>query len=162
MPAIFPRLNSKQDAGEIGAGHTVTALYEIIPVGAPEEQITTVDGLKYQPKSEPVPAPPAAPAAEENGETMTVKLRWKTPDADVGQLMEVPVKDSGAKIAEASPETRWAVAVAGFAALLNNSQYNGLTWEDVRTLAKSSKGTDPNGYRGEFLQLLDKAESLRR
>ena len=154
--------NDKKDAGEIGAGHTVTALYELVPVGAPEEQVTTVDGLKYQPKTEPVPAPPAAPAAEGNGETMTVKLRWKAPDADVSQLMEVPVKDGGAKIAEASPETRWAVAVAGFAALLNNSQYNGLTWEDVRTLAKSSKGADTNGYRGEFLQLLNKAESVRR
>ncbi len=154
--------NDKKDAGEIGAGHTVTALYELVPVGAPEEQITTVDGLKYQPKTEPVPAPPAAPAADANGETMTVKLRWKAPDADVSQLMEVPVKDSGAKIAEASPETRWAVAIAGFAALLNNSQYNGLTWEDVRTLAKSSKGADANGYRGEFLQLLNKAESVRR
>ena len=154
--------NDKKDAGEIGAGHTVTALYELIPVGAPEEQVTTVDGLKYQPKTDPVPAPPAAPAADANGETMTVKLRWKAPDADVSQLMEVPVKDSGAKISEATPETRWAVAVAGFAALLNNSQYNGLTWEDVRTLAKSSKGADPNGYRGEFLQLLNKAESVRR
>ena len=97
-----------------------------------------------------------------SGETMTVKLRWKAPDADVSQLMEVPVKDSGAKLAEASPETRWALAVAGFAALLNNSQFNGLTWDEVRAMARGSKGADPNGYRGEFLQLLDRAESVRR
>jgi Ca-activated chloride channel family protein len=75
--------------------------------------------------------------------------------------MEVPVKDGGAKIAEASPETRWAVAVAGFASLLNNSRHAGLSWEDVRALARGSKGADPNGYRGEFLQLVDKAESVR-
>lgn len=155
--------NDKKDAGEIGAGHTVTALYELVPVGAVEEPVTTVDGLKYQqPKTEP--APPAAPAvpAEVSAETMTVKLRWKAPDADVSQLMEVPVKDAGAKIAEASPETKWAVAVAGFASRLRNSQFAGMTWDDIRTLAKSAKGTDPNGYRGEFLQLLDKAESVRR
>ena len=155
--------NDKKDAGEIGAGHTVTALYELIPAGAPEEQITTVDGLKYQPKAAFVPEPPAAAAKPAGSdETMTVKLRWKAPDADVSQLLEVPVKDSGAKIAEAGPETKWAVAVAGFAAMLNNSQFNGLTWEQIRTLAKAGKGADPNGYRGEFLQLLDRAESVRR
>jgi Ca-activated chloride channel family protein len=76
--------------------------------------------------------------------------------------MEVPVKDAGATINEATGETRWAVAVAGFAALLNNSQYPGLSWDAVRTLAKSSKGADPSGYRGEFLQLINKAESVRR
>ncbi len=156
--------NDKKDAGEIGAGHTVTALYELIPAGVAEERVST-DTLKYQTRTAQEPPQPAvAPPADNagNGETMTVKLRWKAPDADVSQLMEVPVKDGGGKIAEASGETRWAVAVAGFAALLNNSQYPGLSWEDVRALARGSKGADPNGYRGEFLQLLDKAESLGR
>ena len=92
---------------------------------------------------------------------MTVKLRWKAPDADVSQLMQVPVKDAGAKISEASAETRWAVAVAGFAALLNNSRFDGLNWQDVRALAMGSKGPDTSGYRGEFLQLVNKAESVR-
>lgn len=154
--------NDRKDAGEIGAGHTVTALYELVPVNAPDEQVTTVDGLKYQPKPESAPLPAVVPAPVASGETMTVKLRWKAPDADVSQLMEVPVNDSGATIAEAAPETRWAVAVAGFAALLNNSQFNGLSWESVRSLAKGSKGADPNGYRGEFLQLINKAESVKR
>lgn len=155
--------NDKKDAGEIGAGHTVTAIYELVPVGA-TEPVGTVDNLKYQqPKvTESAPAPAPEVPAEVSGETMTVKLRWKAPDADVSQLMEVPVKDTGAKIADASPETKWAVAVAGFASRLRNSQFAGMSWEDIRTLAKAGKGTDPNGYRGEFLQLLDKAESVRR
>jgi len=156
--------NDKKDAGEIGAGHTVTAIYELVPVGAAGEPVGTVDNLKYQqPKiTESAPAPAPEVPAEVSGETMTVKLRWKAPDADVSQLMEVPVQDAGAKIADASPETKWAVAVAGFASRLRSSQFAGMSWEDIRTLAKAGKGTDPNGYRGEFLQLLDKAESVRR
>jgi len=152
-----------KDAGEIGAGHTVTALYELVPVGAPEPQVA-VDDLKYAPRPAAEPAPPAAPGvpAEVSGETMTVKLRWKAPDSDVSTPMEVPVKDPGTKIDAAGPETKWAVAVAGFAAMLNGSQFNGLTWDGIRTLAKAGKGADPNGYRGEFLQLLDRAESVAR
>jgi secreted protein with Ig-like and vWFA domain len=154
--------NDLKDAGEIGAGHTVTALYELVPVGAPEPRVT-VDDLKYAPKpaAEPVPPLPAVPA-EISGETMTVKLRWKAPDSDVSTPMEVPVKDTGAKIEAASQETKWAVAVAGFAAMLNGSQFNGLTWDGIRALAKAGKGADPNGYRGEFLQLIDRAESVTR
>jgi secreted protein with Ig-like and vWFA domain len=151
-----------KDAGEIGAGHTVTALYELVPVGAPEPQVV-VDDLKYAPKPAAEPAPPATDVpAEFSGETMTVKLRWKAPDADVSTPMDVAVRDEGKKIAEAGPETKWAVAVAGFAAMLNGSQFNGLTWEQIRTLAKAGKGADPNGYRGEFLQLIDRAESMVR
>jgi secreted protein with Ig-like and vWFA domain len=150
-----------KDAGEIGAGHTVTALYELVPVGAPEPQVA--DDLRYTPKpaAEPAPPVPAVPA-EISGETMIVKLRWKAPDSDVSTPMDVPIKDPGAKIDAASPETKWAVAVAGFAAMLNGSQFNGLTWDGIRTLAKAGKGADPHGYRGEFLQLLDRAESVAR
>lgn len=155
--------NDKKDAGEIGAGHTVTALYELIPASSPEEQVTTIEKLKYQPQPQTIASaePPVAPGIIASDEIMTVKLRWKAPDADQSQLMEVPVKDTGAKLADASPETRWAVAVAGFASLLRDSQHAGLKWEDIRALAKGSKGPDANGYRGEFLQLLNKAESLK-
>jgi secreted protein with Ig-like and vWFA domain len=152
--------DDKKDAGEIGAGHTVTALYELIPVGVPDQPVNTTEKLKYQSKPEPVTAAPAV-AADASSETMTVNLRWKAPDGEQSQLMEVPVKDTGAKISQSSPETRWAVAVAGFASLLNNSRHAGLSWEDVRVLARSAKGADANGYRGEFLQLLDKAASVR-
>ncbi|HWB02079.1 MAG TPA: von Willebrand factor type A domain-containing protein [Verrucomicrobiales bacterium] len=152
--------DDRKDAGEIGAGHTVTALYELVPVGVPDQPVNTTEKLKYQSKPEPVTAAPAV-VADASGETMTVNLRWKAPDGEQSQLMEVPVKDTGAKISQSSPETRWAVAVAGFASLLNNSRHAGLSWEDVRVLARSAKGTDANGYRGEFLQLLDKAASVR-
>ncbi|MES2705315.1 MAG: von Willebrand factor type A domain-containing protein [Verrucomicrobiota bacterium] len=164
--------NDKKDAGEIGAGHTVTALYEIVPAGAPEVPVNAaVDGLKYQQTpAVAVPRPQVTPAAD-SGEMMNVKLRWKQPQGETSELMEVPVKDSGASLDQASGETRWAVAVAGFARLLRGDTVSGtetaagaaaLTWETVRQLARGAKGPDPLGYRGEFLQLIDKAESLTR
>lgn len=154
--------NDKKDAGEIGAGHTVTALYEIVPAGLPGVPVNkSVDGLKYQQTAAVIaPKPEATPAAA-SGEMMTVKLRWKQPQTDTSELLEIPVKDNGADLAQANGETRWAAAVAGFAQLLRGENPNGtLTWESVRQLARGSKGPDPLGYRGEFLQLIDKAESL--
>jgi secreted protein with Ig-like and vWFA domain len=157
--------DDRKDAGEIGAGHTVTALYEIIPAGVADEPVVT-DKLKYQPAAEAAPVAAPVPAATVTGpasdETMTVKLRWKAPDKDVSELMEVPVKDAGTAIGEAGPETRWALSVAGFASLLRHSQFAGMTWNDIRSLAASAKGEDPHGYRGEFLQLIDRAASTSR
>lgn len=157
--------DDRKDAGEIGAGHTVTALYEIIPAGVPDEPVVT-EKLKYQPVAEAVPAAAPVPAATVTGpvsdETMTVKLRWKAPDKDVSELMEVPVKDAGAALGEAGAETRWALSVAGFASMLRHSQFAGMTWNDIRSLAASAKGDDPHGYRGEFLQLIDRAASTSR
>jgi secreted protein with Ig-like and vWFA domain len=157
--------DDRKDAGEIGAGHTVTALYEIIPAGVADEPVVT-DKLKYQPAAEAAPVAAPVPAATVTGpasdETMTVKLRWKAPDKDVSELMEVPVKDAGTGIGEAGPETRWALSVAGFASLLRHSQFAGMTWNDIRSLAASAKGEDPHGYRGEFLQLIDRAASTSR
>ena len=155
--------DDRKDAGEIGAGHTVTALYEIIPAGVADEPVVT-DKLKYQPVAEAAPAAAPVPAATGpvSDETMTVKLRWKAPDKDVSELMEVPVKDAGTALGEAGPETRWALSVAGFASLLRHSQFAGMTWNDIRSLAASAKGDDPHGYRGEFLQLIDRAASTSR
>ncbi len=155
--------DDKKDAGEIGAGHNVTALYEIIPAGAPDAApVPVVDGLKYQqvpavvaPKTEPTPA-------AQSGEMMNVKLRWKQPAGEVSELLEVPVKDAAVPLDQAPQETRWATAVAGFAQLLRGDAPPTLTWESVRQLARSAKGNDALGYRGEFLQLIDKAESLSR
>ena len=155
--------DDKKDAGEIGAGHNVTALYEIIPAGAPDAApVPVVDGLKYQqvpavitPKAEPSPA-------ALNGEMMNVKLRWKQPAGDISELLEVPVKDSLVPLDQAGKETRWAAAVAGFSQLLRGNAPPSLTWEMVRQLARNAKGSDALGYRGEFLQLIDKAEGLSR
>ena len=153
--------DDRKDAGEIGAGHTVTAFYEIVPAGV-EPPPPAVDPLKYQPApaAAPVAAAKPAAAAPASDETMTVKLRWKAPDKDVSELMEVPVRDSGTPLSEASPETRWAASVAIFAANLRQSPTIRVPWDDIRRLAQSAKGSDPHGYRGEFLQLIDRAASV--
>jgi secreted protein with Ig-like and vWFA domain len=153
--------DDRKDAGEIGAGHTVTAFYEIVPAGV-EPPPPAVDPLKYQPApaAAPVAAAKPAAAAPASDETMTVKLRWKAPDKDVSELMEVPVRDSGTPLSEASPETRWAASVAMFAANLRQSPTIRVPWDDIRRLAQSAKGSDPHGYRGEFLQLIDRAASV--
>ena len=153
--------DDRKDAGEIGAGHTVTAFYEIVPAGV-EPPPPAVDPLKYQPAPAAAPVAAAKPAAAgpASEETMTVKLRWKAPDKDVSELMEVPVRDSGTPIGEASPETRWAASVAMFAANLRQSPTLRVPWDDIRRLAQSAKGSDPHGYRGEFLQLIDRAASV--
>ncbi len=161
--------NDKKDAGEIGAGHTVTALYEIVPAnlkypnGKP-----AVDSLKYA-QTEPAAQAPAAPTADaaakpaEAGtpEAMTVKLRYKQPEGDQSTLIEVPVTDTGKKMAEAPRDFQFAAGVAGFGMLLRNSPNAAdLTWDMVRDLAGKGKGEDPQGYRGEFLQLIEKARSV--
>ncbi len=150
--------DDKKDAGEIGAGHTVTALYEIIPANAALPVNT--EPLKYQPVPAAVPAAAPVAAAPVSAEALTVKLRWKAPDAATSEPMSVAVVDEGKPLSEASPSTQWAVAVAGFAELLRGNDKGSLTWAAVRKLARDSKGPDANGYRGEFLQLIDKAESL--
>jgi autotransporter-associated beta strand protein len=161
-----------KDAGEIGAGHSVTALYEIVPVGL-TPPTTPVDPLKYQTlpvaggidPGPPVaggidPGSPAAPAAA-SPELLTVKLRYKAPDAATSQLIEVPVTDQKTTLAAATPEFKFTTAVAAYGLMLRQSSYRGpLTWDQIRNLALEGKTPDPHGYRTEFLQLLDKARGL--
>jgi len=150
-----------KDAGEIGAGHSVVALYEIVPANLPPgtEPRPAVDSLKYQ-------APAISPAqlveAAKSGEMMTVKLRYKEPDSDLSKLIEVPTKDAGKTLTASSDEFKFSAAVASFGLLLRDSSYKGtLSWETVRRLALDGKGSDTLGYRGEFLQLIDKARGLK-
>ena len=159
--------NDRKDAGEIGAGHTVTALYEIVPVDAPMPQDRPlVDDLKYQPTDKKeLPAMAArAPLPKLPGisdELMTVKLRYKAPDGDLSKLIEVPVKDAKTRMQDAAKDFQFAAAVTGFGLLLRDSEHKGsLTWEQVRKLAMDGKGEDSLGYRGEFIQLIDKANGL--
>ncbi|MBL9177122.1 MAG: von Willebrand factor type A domain-containing protein [Verrucomicrobiaceae bacterium] len=150
-----------KDAGEIGAGHSVVALYEVVPANLPPgtESRPAVDGLKYQ---TPVVVPAQLAAAAKSGETMTVKLRYKAPDSDLSKLIEMPVKDEGKTLTASSEEYKFSAAVAGFGLLLRDSGYKGaLSWETVRRLAIDGKGADKLGYRGEFLQLIDKARGLK-
>jgi secreted protein with Ig-like and vWFA domain len=155
-----------KDAGEIGAGHTVTALYELIPANLPPgtEPRPPVDDLKYQPEANTSPRPHgAAPASllVGNDEVLTVKVRYKDPEGSTSRLLEVPLRDTQTPLAEASKEFKFSSAVAGFGLLLRQSSYAGqLTWDQVRQLAQDGKGTDPHGYRGEFLQLIEKARSV--
>jgi hypothetical protein len=201
--------NDKKDAGEIGAGHTVTALYEVVPatVKYPDGK-PAVDELKY------APAAPKAVSRVEAGslesqsalrdleaerqrllltlrpehpsikevdnkidalktriqtlttqgasrEMMTVKLRYKEPEGDKSDLLEVPVTDKEKKLADSEKDFQFAASVAGFGMLLRGSQHAGeLTWDMVREMALGGKGEDKLGYRGEFLQLIDRARGL--
>ncbi len=148
--------NDKKDAGEIGAGHTVTALYDVVPVGVAQE-LAGVDPLKYQKvESRPTPNPATA-----SNELLTVKLRYKAPDGDTSQLLSVPVTDDGKNFADRSDDFRFAAAVAGFGMRLQQSAF-ATHWDfaQIKTLAAQSLGNDPDGYRKEFLDLVDRARVL--
>lgn len=147
--------DDKKDAGEIGAGHSVTALYEIVPVGKQADAIAPkVDDLKYQ----SVPQPTAAAT---NSETLTIKLRHKAPDGDTSQLIEFPVTDGGKSFTDADIDIRFAAAVAGFGMKLRRSEYAGnWTYADVEKAAAEAVGSDPYGLRAEFIELVRKAAQL--
>jgi len=190
--------DDKKDAGEIGAGHTVTALYEVEPASSPEEtakmrhiqdvqrrlnnltavKLTeegakqvkileaelarlkqpAVDPLKYQ-----APLKPTELAG--NGEMLTVKIRYKAPDAPLEQgtskLLEFPVSDDGRAYAKASEDFKFAAAVAGFGMILRESPHKGTaTYAGVIELAQEGVGADANGYRAEFIDMVKKAKSI--
>jgi Ca-activated chloride channel family protein len=146
--------DDSKDAGEIGAGHSVTALYEVVPAGA-ELALPGVDPLKYQ-------EPPAEPSVDAlTGELLTVKLRYKEPEGSESKLIELPVRDRGMSFAQASPDLRFAASVASFGMLLRGSQHAGsATMGDVYEWAFAAVGPDPYGYRQEFLRLVDAAGNL--
>ena len=143
------------DAGEIGAGHTVTALYEVVPVGL-ELDLPGVDPLRYQKTVEPTDT-----AA--SGELMTLKLRYKQPDGDTSARLEFPIRDGDASYAQASNDFKFAASVAMFGMLLRESPYKGTSsFGAVQELADEGRGADRHGYRAEFLQLVRKAARLAR
>ncbi|SDX28130.1 vWA domain-containing protein [Lysobacter enzymogenes] len=140
--------NDKVDAGDIGAGHEVTALYEITPVGSKAARLPP---LRY------AQAAPAAGAG--NGELANLKLRYKRPGEDRSQLIETPILRSGERAA-ASDSLRMAAAVAAFAdALRGGSQYDGWGWEQILGAARAVKSADPWGQRAEFVRLVERAKA---
>ena len=147
-----------KDAGEIGAGHTVTALYEVVPTGAELKGPPGVDPLKYQ-KS---PAPPAQSApADASDELLTVKLRYKDPDGKTSRLLEFPVTDGGASYGKASGDFKFAASVAAFGMILRDSPHKGTaTYNGLIELAEEGLGSDEGGYRAEFISLVQKAKAL--
>jgi Ca-activated chloride channel family protein len=154
--------NDRKDAGEIGAGHSVTALYEIELVGDGGEGSAGAEPLKYQ-ATQPKPALEAALVdGETSRELLTVKLRWKQPEGDASTLDEVPLVDRGGAFEQASADMRFAGAVAAFGMVLRNSEYKGeATLPLVAKIAAGALGPDRGGYRAEFLDLVRKAETLR-
>jgi Ca-activated chloride channel family protein len=153
--------NDKIDAGEIGAGHTVTALYEVVPVGAsanPAASVPPVDPLKYSAN-----AKSANEAQTSSNELLTVKLRHKKPDGDKSELVERAVVDGGAGFEKASADFKFAAAVAEFGMLLRDSEHKGSgTLGAVLEWAQEGKGSDPNGYRAGFIELVRKAQALSK
>lgn len=151
--------DDKKDAGEIGAGHSVTALYEVVLVGD-ESATGGAEPLKYQPRSEVKES--AQAAADANPELLTVKLRWKRPDGDTSTLLEVPLADRGPTCDAAPADLRFAAAVAAFGMILRDSDRKGAaTLPLVAKIAAESLGRDEGGYRAEFLDLVRRAEAAR-
>ncbi|MBL0742018.1 vWA domain-containing protein [Chryseolinea lacunae] len=139
--------NDQKDAGELGSGHTVTALYEIIPIGESTET-PSVDDLKYQTTE-------VNGQAHNTNELLTLKLRYKNPDQDNSKLMVHPILDDHRLLTNTSDNFRWSASVAAFGMLLRDSQYiNNFTYEQVSDLAQGAKGKDTEGYRTEFVGLV--------
>jgi Ca-activated chloride channel family protein len=144
--------NDQKDAGEMGAGHSVTALYEIVPAGQPVPG--GVDPLKYQVQEKPAKTTTAANTTE----MMNIKIRYKAPDGDTSRLLEFPVRNAAGRM---TPNLGFASAVAEFGLLLRRSAYKGsATWSQLAALAKEHRGPDPDGYRAEFIRLIDVAGAL--
>ncbi len=145
-----------KDAGEMGAGHTVTALYELVPAGT-VEKIPSVDPLRYQQQT-----------SENYGkndfsaEYLTIKIRYKKPDGSTSKLFEKPVRGYLNDFEDVSDNLRFAAAVAEFGMILRNSEYRGnATLGSASVLAKSSRGEDEDGYRSEMIRLINTVQDMR-
>ena len=146
--------NDRKDAGELGAGHTVTALYEIVPVGA---AAPLVDPLKYQTDK----ATPASLQQFITQDVLTVKLRYKEPQGSTSKLLAQPLVGALVAIEKASADFRFAAAVAQFGMLLRQSEQRGTaTWAATERLADGARGADTDGYRAELVRLVRLAEGL--
>ena len=142
--------NDKKDAGELGAGHTVTALYEIVPAKGSAELSRT---LKYQQSD-------VLPEASETNELATIKFRYKKPDSDKSILMTETIPHNALPIGQTSENFRFSAAVAGFGMLLRESEFKGnMDYNHVLALARGSKGRDEDGYRAEFIRLVELSSS---
>ena len=145
--------NDQVDAGEIGAGHMVTALYEVVPVGVAQPETGGVDALKYQ--------RPAGPVLLNHAEILTVKIRYKEPTGDVSSKLEFPLRDTNKVFADASQDFKFAAAVAAFGLMLRDSPHKGTsTLDEVAAWGRAGLGNDAGGYRHEFIELVGRAHQL--
>jgi len=146
--------DDKKDAGELGSGHTVTAIYEIIPADS-DELSASVDSLKYQ-KNSP-------PSKSYGNEVMTIKFRYKEPKVSVSKLIINILSDKKIAIGSVSEDARFSCAVAEFGMLLRESKFSGLAdYKHIIAMAKAAKGQDEDGYRSEFIKLVEMAELLNQ
>jgi Ca-activated chloride channel family protein len=154
--------NDRKDANDMGSGQTVTALFEVVPQGV-ELDVSGPSG------DEPLRYRQAAAAAEQprgartSNELLDLRIRYKDPEGSESRLVEMPMIDRGAGFSNASADFRFASAVAGFAMILEDSAFKGsATLDWVLATAQSSRGADKNGYREEFIRLVQRAAQIRR
>ena len=142
-----------KDAGEMGVGHTVTAMYEVVPVGVKSNMIPSVDPLKYQPNKN------SGAISTLSKELLTVKMRYKQPDGDTSKLVSRAIMDEGGD--KVSQDFRFASAVAMYGQLLRDSKYKGDSdYDKVITLAKQGLNNDDQGYRREFVRLVEATKAI--
>jgi Ca-activated chloride channel homolog len=147
--------DDKKDAGELGSGHTVTALYEVIPTGIEDEFLKNVDYLKYQKKAK-------SSKASGSDEILTVKFRYKEPSGSQSKLIVHPLIDNEIAFNHTSENFRFAASVAEFGMLLTDSKFKSTaSFVHVIQTAKNARGTDSEGYRKEFISLVRKADKLK-
>ncbi len=148
--------DDKKDAGEMGAGHVVTALYELVPVTARDAKkyLGKTDNLKYQSKND---------ISSNSQEWLTCKLRYKEPSGSKSKLMEIPVLGNDQRFADASSDFRFASSVAAFGMKLSNSAYaSAIDYSEISKMANASRGNDEDGYRAELCRLVKIAADLSR
>lgn len=144
--------DDRKDAGEMGSGHTVTALYEIIPVGVKSAYLPRLDSLKYQRQ---------LAKGRDQRDLLTLKIRYKPLESDTSRLIEYTVSSQAKKPAQTSDDFRFTAAVAEFGLLLRQSEWKGAArYEQVTDLARHALGPDAEGYRREFIRLVEVAQSL--
>jgi Ca-activated chloride channel homolog len=147
--------DDKKDAGEMGAGHNVTALYELILAGS-DESAPSVDPLKYQKYNEKV-----SNEESQSEEYLTIKLRYKKPDGNTSILLDKPVRGKIRDIDDASDNLRFAAAVSEFGMILRNSEFKGnSTLGNAAELARSARGIDEDGYRSELVRLINTVKDM--
>lgn len=149
--------DDQKDAGEMGAGHTVTALYEIIPVGVESKFVKSIDVLKYQKTKKNT-------SSSNTNELLTVKMRYKQPDGDKSKLLEQGIVDNYQdKLNKASDNFRFSASVAMFGMLLRQSEFvQESSFEQAITLAEGAKGIDKEGYRAEYVKIAKSAQLLAK
>ncbi len=145
--------DDKKDAGELGAGHCVTAIYEIVPAGSSETN-ADIDPLKYQTEHE-------ESTTSHSNELLTVKVRYKLPKEDQSTKLELPVKATKTAWNQASKDVQFSAAVAAYGMILRDSDYKGKSsYEMVMNMARNAKGEDRDGYRAAFIQMVDMTQLL--